>query len=48
MRLALLLFLLTLWGCAPAVPKGFFCWQDKGYMVCQFVPADKEENPAYP
>jgi len=34
------LMLLSLSACAqaPQLPKGFFCWPDKGYLVCQFVP----------
>ena len=41
--LPLLLFMLLLWGCTPQIPKlpkGIFCWQDGGYIVCQFIPAD--------
>ena len=38
-----LLFLLS--ACTPEIPKlprGFYCWPDRGVIVCQFIPADQE------
>ena len=42
MKLAFVLLLITLGGCAPALPKGFYCWQDRGYLVCQIIPAENQ------
>ena len=38
--------LMSLSACAqaPQLPKGFFCWPDKGYIVCQFVPNQEESK----
>ena len=44
MKLAALLLLTTLFGCAPKPPRGVVCWPDKGYIVCQFLYEEPEKK----